>query len=44
MLNWGHQRWQGQTGAELFQKLCADLLRSLGFKEVDWRKGHPDEG
>lgn len=44
MLNWGHQRWQGQTGAELFEKLCADLLRSLGFKAVDWRKGHPDEG
>lgn len=43
-LNWEHPRWQGQKGADLFEKFCSDLLRSLGFKNVDWRKGHPDEG
>jgi hypothetical protein len=44
MLNWDHERWQGGAGAELFEKLCVDLLIALGFRDVDWRKGHPDEG
>lgn len=43
-LNWEHPRWQDQKGADLFEKLCSDLLRSLRFNNVDWRKGHPDEG
>lgn len=38
-LNWEHPRWQSQDGADLFEKLYTDLLRSLGFKNVDWRKG-----
>ena len=43
-LNWEHPRWQGQEGADLFERLCVDLLRSLGFAKVEWRRGHPDEG
>lgn len=43
-LNWDHPRWYGQDGADLFEEFCTELLRSLGFRNVDWRKGHPDEG
>lgn len=43
-LNWDHPRWQGNEGAQLFERLCASLLGATGFREVRWRQGHPDEG
>lgn len=33
-----------RLGGDKFEHLCRDLLVALGFTDVDWLKGGPDEG
>lgn len=42
--DWDDKRWKSKKGSQLFEELCFDLLRAMGFKDVNWRKGSSDEG
>ena len=44
LFNWNDQRWEGNTGSDLFEELCYDLLKALNYTNLKWRTGGGDKG